>query len=422
MNNWLQQPWFPYAFGAGCALVSLVVGWVVGHLLGTHLERARSAMALAQASAKAREDLAKVETRLEVLREQREALAEQFKTLSLATLDEQSERAEKAQRAVLSRLLQPLEASLADFKAQLSRDHSDNLKRSGELGARLADLNRLSADASRSADALAAALRGSSSVRGNWGETTLAQLLELAGLPKGVAFQPQATFASAPGAAASRQRPDVVVTLPGDRCVVIDAKAVLSHYLDYVAAPDDAARAEAAKAHAGALRAQVKALAARNYEMLPGLAGRTPDFVLLFVPSEPACALALAADPALFDDAARAKVLPVSPATLLVALRIVDLLWRAENQLASVNDVFARLQAVYQKYASFATEMQGIADALDRARAAYDKAFSLLSTGNGNLVRQMQLFLANLPKQKKELPAPFAEAATLPQESDHAHT
>lgn len=415
MNDWLQHPLFPYVFGLGCGLFAFILGWVIGHLLGTHREKARAAAALAQAEAKASADLASVNAKLEILREQRQTLLDDFKSLSIATLVEQSDRTEKSQQEKLNALLEPLRGDMESFRLQLSQDHASNLQKAGALGQQLSTLGRLSQDAASSAQSLAAALRGSTNIRGRWGETTLENLLELAGLPKGVAYQRQVSMA----ADGLRQRPDVVVALPGERYVIIDAKAVLSHYLDYVQAADETARATAAKAHAAALRTQVKDLSRRAYESLPGIAGHAPDFVLLFVPSEPAYALALDTDPKLFEEAAQLKVLPVSPATLLAALRIIELLWRAENQYAAVDAVYTRLGAIYAKYASFAEELQTLSDALDRARAAYDRAFALLSTGKGNLVRQMQLFLAHLPPQRKSLPQPFADAASIPQESDH---
>ncbi len=415
MNDWLQSPLFPYAFGLGCALVAFALGWIVGHLIGAHREKARAATALAQAGAKAREDLANVTGRLQMLQEQRQTLLDEFKSLSIATLDDQSERAERAQRASLLTLLQPLQGDLRNFRDQLTHDHDANTRQASTLARQLTELSKLTHDASTSASTLASALRGSTNIRGRWGETTLQNLLELAGLPDGIAFRSQPTLSTPE----KRQRPDVIVNLPGDRFVVIDAKAVLTHYLAYIHAPDAAARATAAKAHAAALRTQIAGLASRAYETLPGLEGRQPDFVLLFVPSEPAYALALDTDPSLLDDAARTRVLPVSPVTLLAALRIIELLWRAEKQLAAVSSVYSRLNQVYAKYSSFASEMNAISEALDKARSAYDRAFALLSTGKGNLVRQMELFRAQLPPQKIPLPQPFADAASIPQETDH---
>ena len=416
MNEWFQSPYIP-GLCIGLATVAIfLLGWLVGRWAGRRGERARTELVLAQARSDARVELARAQGRLDELVAQKEALANEFKTLSIATLDDQCERAEKLHRENLEHILKPLQADIAAFKEQLSKDHVANVERSGKLGQQLSDLARLSAEASTSATTLASALRGSASARGNWGETTLERLLELAELPKDVAFRTQVSLTSATD---GRQRPDVIVDLPGDRHVVIDSKAVLSHYLDHVAAADEPARVAAAKAHVAALRTQIRALGERCYEALPGLNGQTPDFVLLFIPSEPALALALDTDFALFDEAAKNKVLLASPATLLAALRIIDLLWRAERQQESVAEVYSRLQAIYEKYATFANEMQHISDAIDKARAAYDKAFSLLATGRGNLVHQMEQFLQHLPRQKKDLPEPFAAAAKESEETDH---
>lgn len=416
MREWIQSPYFPAACAAAAALGVFLLGWLLGLCAGRRGERARAAAALVQAKSDARAALARAEGRLEQLAAQKEALANEFKTLSIATLDDQCERAEKLQRENLAHLLRPLQADIAAFKDQLSKDHRANAERTGKLGQQLSDLGRLSREASTSATTLATALRGSSSVRGSWGETTLERLLELAELPKGVVFRTQVSMADA---ADGRQRPDVIVNLPGGRHVVIDSKAVLSHYLDHVAATAEPARAAAARAHVAALRTQIRALADRRYDALPALGGQAPGFVLLFVPSEPALALALATDPALFDEAARAKVLLVSPATLLAALRIIDLLWLAERRLGDVDQIYGRLQKLHDKFAGFAAEMQHIDDALRKARDAYDRAFSLLAGGKGNLVRQMELFRPYLPGPRKDLPGPFAAAAKEPEEPEH---
>ena len=187
----------------------------------------------------------------------------------------------------------------------------------------------------------------------------------------------------------------------------------LKDHADYAAAATADERAEALRRLVASVEAQIKRLAEKRYQDLPAFQDRSPDFVLMFIPSEPAFSLALTAKPALFETAARADVVLAGPGGLLAALRLVALLWRQENQRASLAEVFDAVRKIYEKYVNFAEDLQDIDDHLRKAQAAYQAAVKKLATGDGNLVRQLEKFRKeNIIKPKKLPPPAFQDAET----------
>lgn len=374
LETWLQES--PYH----APLLAAAVGFLFGVLLTALIASFRIARAKAAAL--------RAEARVADQDALRQDLLDQFRLLSADTLSAQARDFTRQGRDALSALLTPLGDRLEDFRRRVDAVHNEDSAQRGALRRQVETLTAQSAAVGAQADRLAHALRGDNKLLGTWGEFSLQRLLEAAGLQKDRDFRLQWSLAAPDG---RRLQPDALVLMPEDRCVVVDSKLSLKAYLDFHNAETAEARRAAAARHAAAVEAHVKNLSAKAYQDLPGLPS-SPDFVLLFVASEPALSLALAERPGILELAARRDVVPVGPGGLLTALRLIALLWRQSNQNRAARDVFAEVRAIYEQYAAFTGDMQGIADALARATESYDAAFRKLATGPGNLVRRMERF------------------------------
>ena len=383
--------------------LSIFAALLLGAALGYALAHYRAAARLEAA----RTDSIRLQTQLDTLASAREDLARQFQLLAAQILDSQSQKFTTQNREALSTLLAPLGEKIADFKQKVEQVHAADLQQRSALKQQVELLAAQSRDLGQKADHLADALQGDNKAIGTWGELALARLLEASGLQPGRDFDLQV---SVPDGHGGRAQPDAVIRLPENRCVLVDAKMSLQSYMDHANAPDPDTRSAALRDLLASLEAHIKGLAARRYPDLPDFKDRSPDFVLLFIPSEPAFALALSAKPALLETAARANILLAGPGGLLAALRLVALLWRQDNQRRALDDVFDAVRKIYDKYAGFADDMQKIDDALLKARDAYSDAYKKLATGDGNLLRQLEKFRKdNIIKPKKLPPTAFQD-------------
>ncbi|HEU5457437.1 MAG TPA: DNA recombination protein RmuC, partial [Terracidiphilus sp.] len=240
---------------------------------------------------------------------------------------------------------------------------------------------------------------------GDWGEFILRDLLEKAGLREGEQYSFQQSFtglASTDGEKSKSARTDVLLHFPGNRDLVIDSKVSLTAYTDYVSSDDEEQRKTALKAHLTSVRSHIAELNRAGYHRLPGV--ETPDFVVMFVPVEPAFLLALQSDSVLWHDAYQQGILLVGPTTLLYIIRIVNILWQQEQQARSVKDVMDRGAELYDKFIGFVSDMEAIGDSLRRTDASYNNAMKKLSEGRGNLVRQVEMLKQLGVRSTKSMP------------------
>jgi DNA recombination protein RmuC len=262
---------------------------------------------------------------------------------------------------------------------------------------------------------LATALRRDTKAQGNWGETILRNILDKSGLQEGnhYSFQQSFTESNGEGEPIQRRQTDVLVKLPGGRHLIIDSKVSLNAYNDSVNAENENDRVDALKRHLLSLRSHINDLAGRNYHTLAGI--RSPEFVVMFVPIEPAFLLALQNDEALWHDAYSKGVLLSGPTTILFVIRIVADLWHQQRQADNVEKVMKRGTELYDKFVRFVSNLESIGSSLLDARNAYDEACKQLSTGPGNLVRQVEMLrqLGVAPKTKKQIPTKMLDAAEL---------
>ena len=344
--------------------------------------------------------------KLALLQSARDELSSQFKNLANEILEEKSKRFSEQNQQSLGQLLEPLKSRLQEFQGKVEQVYVQEGKDRSALAEQVRQLMELNKTVSQEANNLTKALKGSNKTQGNWGELILERVLETAGLRKGEEFDVQESHTTGDG---KRLQPDVVLHLPEDRHLVIDAKATLVAYEDYASAEDDKHRDAALKRHLDAVRAHIKGLSDKNYQDLYGL--KSLDFVLMFVPIEPAFMLAVTHDRDLFMDAWNKNVLLVSPSTLLFVVRTVASLWRQEAQNRNAQDIAKRGAELYDKLAGFVEDMESLGNRLSQAQKDYDGAINKLSTGRGNLIRQAEMLKKLGVKPNKALPTPMVEQA-----------
>ncbi len=359
-------------------------------------EIARLRQALDSERAKTAENLA-------LLQQAQQSLTAQFESLAGKVLDARAKSYSESSRKELADLLQPLREQLTGFREKVEQSQLHSAQSVAGLRELIGSLTGMNQQLATEAHALSEALRGSAKAQGDWGEFILLDLLEKAGLRQGHQFTFQQSFAAAESPDGKASRTDVILHLPGGRHLVIDSKVSLVAWTDYSNTANDAARDSARKAHLASVRTHVKGLAEKKYHDLSGLA--SPDFVVLFIPIEPAALLALQSDPDLWQDAYRSNILIAGPTTLLFVIRIVDNLWQQEQQARNVREIADRGARLYEKFVGFVDDMQKLGERLAQARASFDAAFGKLSTGSGNLLGQVEKLQQLGVKPSRRLPA-----------------
>lgn len=350
------------------------------------------------------------EEKLAFLKDAGTALSNQFEVLANRILDEKAEKFTNQNKTNLDGLLVPLRDQLNQFKRKIEEVHSESGKERHTLTKQVEQLVALNQTLSEDAKNLTAALKGSVKSQGTWGEFILERVLEAAGLRKGEEYVAQERRQAEDG---RWLQPDVVIRLPEEQQLVVDSKVSLVAYERFASADSDAERAVHLKQHLDSVRAQVKSLGEKNYRVLYSL--QSLDFVILFVPVEPAFMLAVANDNALFMDAWERHVLLVSPSTLLFVLRTVAHLWRQEAQSRNALEIAKRGGELYDKLVSFVADLHQVGKELKSAQAAYEAAEGKFCEGRGNAIRQAELLRELGVKPAKRLPQSLVDRA-LPME------
>ncbi|PLW84477.1 DNA recombination protein RmuC [Kineobactrum sediminis] len=339
--------------------------------------------------------------------EQKKALSEQFKVLANDILDAKSKVLQEHSRTSLASVMNPFQQSMDGFKKEVQEIHHRETTQQGELRKELETLKELNQKITTEAHELSTALRGQKKLQGNWGELVLENVLERSGLQLGLDYKREVSITTEEG----RRRPDVIVYLPQDKHLVIDAKVSLNAYTRYVNGEDELLRKQALKEHVNAISQRIGELAEKDYYKLPGL--NSPEMVFMFIPIESAFVEALKADETLFQKAIGNNVLVATPTTLLTSLNIVRQLWRYEDQNKHTAALAQKADAVFRKLNGFLESFEGVKKGLDKAQEAYARADGQLVSGKGNLVKQVGEFKQLAPSIKAELPASFADRANL---------
>ncbi len=328
--------------------------------------------------------------------EMEQAMREQFKVLAGDVLGEQSRRFKEENRESMDLILKPFKDNITEFRTRVESIFTHQNEQSGVLKNELQRLMELNVQITTETTNLTNALRGNSKVQGDWGEVILETILDNSNLIRGVHYQTQLNVKDEAG---SNLRPDVVLYLPNNKQIVIDSKVSLTAYVNYVSAQTEAERRVAMAAHIASVRQHVKELSTKKYQQLM----QSPDFVVMFVPNEPAFLDALKEDHTIWSDAYDKKVVVSSPTNLFALLKLVDDLWRRDDQNKNQENIIKFGVALYEQLVAFTTALEGVGAGLDQARAKYEEAYKRLCKGNNNIVRVGEkLRKLGLPTSKRQ--------------------
>ena len=404
MDALLSVPTLMLVLMAALALLSgLLLGWLVASRQYARLS-AQLTLAHQQQYQQLREELVQARTQLEqeqlhadekfrALQSARDDLKHQFRLLANDILDEKSRRLQEQTTQGIGHLLKPLQEKIGQFEKRVEETYSQEARERFSLEKELRNLQTLNARLSEDALNLTRALKGDNKTQGNWGEFVLSSILDASGLTEGREYETQRTLSSLQPHASdegvmTRSQPDVLIHLPDNRQVIIDAKVSLTAWERFCSAQTDEEKQQFLQQHVQSLRLHIKQLSEKRYQHLPQL--NSLDFVLLFTPIEPAFSLALQTDPALFNSAFEHHIVLVGPSTLLATLRTIQNIWRYEHQSRNAQDIAVKAGAMYDKFVNFVDDMDDIGKKLDMTRRSYDAAMNKLHIGRGNLISRAE--------------------------------
>jgi len=334
-----------------------------------------------------------------------EQLRKDFELLATKILDEKSEKFTLQNKENIKNILNPLHERIQVFEKKVDDTQKESISMHSALKEQLLGLKDLNVQMTKEATNLTRALKGDSKMQGNWGELVLERVLEKSGLEKDREYFVQQSFTLDDG---SRVLPDVVLHLPDGKRMVIDSKVSLTDYERFVNA-DDEHRAPFLKAHINSIKRHVEQLSAKNYQDLYAI--ESPDFVLLFIPIEPAFAIAINEDNALYNKAFESNIVIVTPSTLLATLRTIDTMWNNEKQQQNAVEIARQAGALYDKFDGLVKDLTGVGKKIDDAKKDYSAAMNKLVDGRGNLITSVEKLKKMGAKAKKALPEKLLKRA-----------
>lgn len=384
----------------------------VADALATHsasaAELAQTQAQLARVQSELDSERRQSREKLALLEQARTELSNQFKALASEILDEKSRKFTEQNQVQLGHLLNPLNERIKSFQSKVEEVYVVEGKERSALAEQVRQLMTLNQALSADANNLTLALKGDHKAQGNWGEIILDDVLERAGLLRDQQYTRQGSVTTADGK--TRSIPDVVIRLPQGRNLVVDSKLTLPDYRAFSVADNEAERSAALKRHIAAIRAHIKGLSEKSYQSLYEL--ESFDFVVMFIPLEPAFMLAVTHDADLFQHAWERNVLLVSPSTLLFVVRTVVHLWQQEHQGRNARDISRRGAELYDKLCGFVADLNKVGTSLQAAQESFADARRKLSEGRGNVIRQAEMLRELGVKPGKALPASWVESST----------
>lgn len=371
--------------------------------------RLRSECAAAQATLTS--ERSRFDEQFRLLRETRDNLNREFENLANRIFEEKQASFSRTSRLALDSAVDPLRREIADFRKKVEDVYDkENAQRNQLIG----QIQQLKAEAQRIGDdavQLARALKGDSKMQGNWGEVVLERVLETSGLRKGREYETQVNLTAEDG---QRRNPDVIIHLPDNRDIVIDAKVSLKDYESYCRAEEEDERVRLRNRHLASLRAHVSGLSRKAYEQLPGV--KTLDFVLIFVPIEGAFLVALEHDQTLFRDAYDQGIILVSPSTLLATLRTVNNIWRYEDQNRNAEKIAVQAGLLHDQFVLVIEALEEVGRLIDKSQEAWQQTRKRLVEGRGNLVKRMDDLRRMGARTRRTLPQSIRDEAGLDSE------
>ncbi|MEE4260968.1 MAG: DNA recombination protein RmuC [Bacteroidales bacterium] len=346
----------------------------------------------------------KLDNERKQLEELQKKFATEFENIANKILKQNTLEFSQTSVKNMGELINPLKERIKDFEKKVEDTYNQGLKDQTDLKVELRKLHELSLALDKDAKDLTKALKSDSKKQGNWGEVILERVLERSGLIKGEEYYMQFTGKSEDG---SILRPDVVIRLPEEKHLVIDSKVSLTAYTEFASADTEVQRDILLKKHLDSIRKHIKELSDKNYASLLGI--NSPDFVLMFLPIEPAFGLAVQNDHELFNYAWQQKVIIVSPTTLLATLRTVASIWKYEKQTQNAIEIAKRGGLLYDKFVNFVKDLEDVGKSIAGAEKAYNEAHKKLVSGRGDLINQAEQLKTMGVVTKKSLPAEYLE-------------
>jgi DNA recombination protein RmuC len=353
-----------------------------------------------------------MQDKLELLQNSEAKLKTEFENLATKIFEDNSQKLNQKNQESLSNVLNPVREQLKDFRSRVDTIYEKDTAGRIELKHELQTLKELNQKMSEEAHNLTTALKGDKKQQGNWGEMVLEKVLESSGLRKGEEYLREFTLKADENI---KFRPDVIIKLPENRDIIIDAKTSLVAYDNYIGADTELEKSKYTNEHINALKNHIDGLSLKEYEKLDGV--NSLDFIFIFVPIENALTLALSKnipnyDKNLYEYAFQKKIILVSPTTLLLALKVIENTWKYEKQAKSISAIYSRAEELYKKFVGFVDDLEKVGKSINDATKSYDNAFSKLKSGNGNLIGQVEkLKVVSNIKPKKELNSGLVELA-----------
>lgn len=343
---------------------------------------------------------------LALLQNAKADLAKEFENLAHKIFENKQQQFSANSKTILDSTLDPLKLQLSEFRKKVEDVYEKENAERNRLSGQVQELQKQAQKIGEDAISLAQALKGNTKAQGNWGEVVLERLLEESGLQKGREYDTQVNFTGVDG---KRLMPDVIVHLPENKDIVIDAKCSLVDYEKYCRAEDELERKQHLAAHIGSLRNHIKGLSIKDYEKIDGI--KALDFVFIFIPIEAAFMLALQHEPALYREAYDRHIVLVSPTTLLATLRTVENIWRYEKQNKNAERIAKEAGALHDQFVLLLDSLDAIGNAINKTQEAYTKARERLQTGRGNLVKRVDDIRRLGAKTKRSIAGNLLEEA-----------
>ena len=360
------------------------------------------------------------ENLFERMREQRqeteelqEKFTKEFENLANKILEEKSNKFTEQNRENLKNILSPLQEKIHLFEKKVEDTHKESIDYHAALRQQILGLREMNEQMSRETLNLTKALKGDTKMQGNWGELILERVLEKSGLEKGREYYVQQSHVTEEG---SRIQPDVVINLPDGKKMIVDSKISLVAYERFVNEEDDTLRAVHLKEHCASIRRHVDQLSDKNYHDLYQI--ESPDFVLLFIPMEPAFACALNEDNTLYNKAFERNIVIVTPSTLLATLRTIDSMWTNQKQQENAYEIARQAGALYDKFEGFIADLILVGKRMEEGKKAYEGAMGKLVDGRGNIITSIEKLKKMGAKAKKSLPENILNRAMAKEEEE----
>jgi DNA recombination protein RmuC len=325
----------------------------------------------------------KLDERKQELSELQEKFSVQFKNLANEIFEEKSKKFTEQNKSNIFDLLQPLGEKIVEFEKRVENSQKESMVSNSALREKLENLQSQYVQMTREAENLTRALKGDSKTQGAWGEFILESILEKSGLERDREYTVQESFTTAEG----RLRPDVIIRLPDNKQVIIDSKVSLTAYNNFVNSENEEEKKNALKAHLISIRQHMKGLADKNYQ---NISDTGLDFIIMFIPIEPAYILAIQSEKGLYEEALEKRIVFVSPTLLIPSLQLIKNVWKQENQSRNVIEIANKAGELYDKFVGFSEDLMKLGNQLNTSKTTYEEAMKKLVSGNGNLVRRVE--------------------------------